>query len=156
VIPNDGGLALSRLLAELARCEGEELDLALAESAGLFGCLGAQLAEPFCAGKSAVHTTITLERAQRELSKLIAGELLRLCGLATLQQDASRAHSAQDLAELLHEELDCARSVEDLPAALLARLRRLATRLPLGIDDSPQFQRCAATLRRALQAAHNP
>jgi len=155
VIPNDSGATLSRLLAAMSGCEGEQLDLALARSAELFAGLGAQSAPRRAGAPGLPEAMFTLERAQRELSRLISGELLRLCELAAaLRAPAQeRGLSARDLAELLHEELDCAAAMGELRPGLLARVRRLAGRLAAGLDDAESFQNCAASLRRSLHAS---
>jgi hypothetical protein len=155
VIPNDSGARLARLLADMRGCEGLQLDLALARSAELFAGLGAQSTPRRCGGPGLPAAMFTLERAQRELSRLIDGELLRLCELAAALRDPTDecALGAHDLAELLHEELDCAASMGDHRPGFIARVRRLAVRLPLGLDDAQSFQACAASLRRSLQVS---
>lgn len=154
MIPNDSGARLARLLADMRDCEGLQLDLALARSAELFAGLGAQSTPRRCGGPGLPAAMFTLERAQRELSRLIDCELLRLCELAAALRGPTEACAlgAQDLAELLHEELDCAASMGDHRPGFLMRVRRLAVRLPLGFDDAESFHACAASLRRSLQA----
>lgn len=144
MIPQDGGASLARILSELAGREGEALELALADSAQLFGLLGAQAQPRRRVAADRTELAITFERAQAELARLILRELLRLCEQGALARRC--AYPRGDLAELLHEELDCAQSLACLPAELLARLRRLALRVPLDQDDSAQFQDCAVDL----------
>ena len=145
----DSRAALARLLADLANRAGDDLDRALADSALVFAGLGACAAPRRAGGPDLPDRIVTLVRAQRELSGLIARELLRLCelSLAVLRNPAACALGPHDLAELLHEELDCAQQLGDLPSDALENLRELALRLPTGAAHSGAFEARASMLR---------
>jgi hypothetical protein len=156
-------------MQDLSLRAGDDLHRALEEATALLAHLAKRV--PARARRGDVAT---MSRAQRELSLLVARELARLCSLAAEAGAADPLDAAPrageplpaatlpaaSLADLLHEELDCAEALAPalvpraagpecagcLPAPLLGRLRDLTRRLAAGERDAPAFRNAGATI----------
>ena len=151
---------LSRLMHDLSLREGEDLQRALAESTALLARLTQGAPSRRQAG-GAPSDIATLERAQQELDRIVAGELARLCRQAAaagswVAEGPRRAHgfalpvAPGELARLLDDELRCAEQLQCLPEAEQDRLRELCARLAAGECDRPAFRAAAEGLEARL------
>jgi hypothetical protein len=150
--------AFARLLRELSLCSGEELERALAQSAPMFARLSARAAPRILGTPHLPPAYFTMERAQRELGILVERELTRLCELAAKANgdEEEMGISQRDLAELLREELACAKSIGCLRRSTIQRLRAQAKLLSLGVCDAAELQACADSIRARRSAARLP
>lgn len=156
--PSPSPSEFKRVLSELSRCSGEELERALAESAPMFARLSARAAPRILGTPHLPAACFSMQRAQRELGKLIQREVLRLCDLA-IEADGDEdtmGITQIDLAELLKEELACAKSVGCLRSSTLQTLRGQAKLLRLGVCDTAALQACADAIRARRRAARLP
>ena len=145
----------SRLLHDLSLREGEDLERALADSASMFARLGACAAPRVLEAQQTDRGALCAARAERELSRLIVGEVERLCEQAAVALDqASQSHRLRrELCELLLEELDCAQSMDCLPRSMIEHVRDLALHLARAACESGEFRAAAASIRALSSAA---
>ncbi len=144
--PRNTSTPFARLLFELSRCSGAELERALADSAHIFARLG-PAAEPRCSSATGAPPAIcSLERAELELAGLIARAVAVLFDQAAdaLERGEDLPAGRREMGALLREELQCAASTHLFPSSLLAHGRKLAGRLPRAACG-------LATLRDAAQ-----